>query len=977
MIETPRGATAHARQRRFAAIFALMIGSFLALAPAAFAGGPKYVAGTSFFDPAVVGQPVVWSGGQVRYYVDQGPLSGSVTNQQATALVDAAAALWSAVPTAGVTLTDAGPLNEDVSAGNVLAGSLAGNPVFAAPADVTPTAAGYPVAVVYDADGSVINTLFGAGASDATACQTNGVWTWTDSFNPNATFVHAVIVLNGLCTATANQLEMMSFQLERAFGEVLGLGFSQVNPGAFSSGDLNQTLGLPVMQPLSGACGPSGGACIPSPGTLRFDDIAALNRLYPITAANLAGFPGKEFTAANTVSIAGTLSFSGALGMQGVNVVARPLDANGNPLYADTVTAVSGALFSGNHGNPIAGTTDQNGVPFTQWGSNDAALQGWFDLSYMPLPPGITAANYQVTFEPISSLYILEDTVGPYIDGSPAPSGSMPVLTEANLSAGSAQTLTVPIANSATGGSEDAIAAATTPRPISPSGQWIGRLSQVGQTDWFAFPVRGGRTFTVITQALNESGIPTETKAMPQIGLWNGSDTVTAAPAAWAPGLNGYASGESFVSAVSAVDDLIRVAIADQRGDGRPDYEYEGWVLYADTVSPARLPAAGGPIVIHGMGFRPSDTVKVGGVAATVTSTSPNEITAIAPASASTGSVDVEVDDLPSFSAMAVISGGISYNAGTGDSITLVTAPANTVPTGVPLPFTVTALGANLQPAGGVTVTYTVASGTATLGCGQPSCAVTTTGDGTATMTVTATSTAAAIVTASLLNGASLQAHFTGGAAPMLTALTPTLSVAAGATVSWPVQALVLQNNAPMTGQTVAWQSIAGIAASGPATSNAGGIAAGTLTISSLAEGQQVVSNACVNGTQNCAAFTVLGARPEYAVVEPVSGTGQSLAVSGTPAQIVLRVRDMNGNPMAGGAVTFYQALYAWTPPCPTHGRCAAAELLATQVSTATSALDGTVIFVPASLPGVPTILTGIAATGNASTVAVAVEQHP
>ena len=68
------------------------------------------------------------------------------------------------------------------------------------------------------------------------------------------------------------------------------------------------------------------------------------------------------------------------------------------------------------------------------------------------------------------------------------------------------------------------------------------------------------------------------------------------------------------------------------RGDGRPDYAYNGWVLYADTVQPPRLPASGGPIVIHGMGFRPSDTVLVGGQNATVTSISPNEITAIAPA---------------------------------------------------------------------------------------------------------------------------------------------------------------------------------------------------------------------------------------------------------------------------------------------------------------------------------------------------------
>ena len=34
----------------------------------------------------------------------------------------------------------------------------------------------------------------------------------------------------------------------------------------------------------------------------------------------------------------------------------------------------------------------------------------------------------------------------------------------------------------------------------------------------------------------------------------------------------------------------VRLGIADMRGDGRPDYAYMGWVLYADTVSPARLP---------------------------------------------------------------------------------------------------------------------------------------------------------------------------------------------------------------------------------------------------------------------------------------------------------------------------------------------------------------------------------------------------
>lgn len=954
----------------------LYTATVLAVMPASLlAGGPRYIAGATWFDPAALGQPLHWQSGQVRYYVDQGALSATVSNAQAVAMVDAAAALWSAVPTAGVTLTDAGSLNEDVAGANTVAAASA----FSAPADVAPTATNYPVGVVFDADGSVIDAIFGAGASDPNACQNDGVWTWLDNWNTDATFSHAVILLNGLCTDTASRLTMMNFQLERAFGIVLGLGFSQVNPGAFTSGDPNQTAGLPVMQPASGACGASGGNCIPAPFTLRLDDIAALNRLYPITMANLTNFPGKELTAANTVSITGTLNFRDGLGMQGVNVVARPLDASGNPLYAYTVTAVSGAIFNGEHGNPVTGWTDNSGNLLTNWGSNDAAEQGAFDLSYIPLPPGMTSATYQVTFEAISPLYMLENTVGPYYNGSPAPSGTMPTLTVANMTAGATDTETVTIADSATRGNQDAIGSEATPRPLPPSGMWTGRLSQIDQTDWFSFPVRANRTFTVVAQAMNEQGVATETKALPVLGLWNASDALGSSAAAWSPALNGYAAGESVLTTTSATDDFVRLGVTDLRGDGRPDYRYIGWVLYADTVSPTHLPAAGGPIVIHGTGFRTSDTVKVGGKAATVTSTSPTEITAIAPASTTTGSADIEVDDLPIFSASAIISSGVSYDAGTGDSIALLFAPMNTVSLGVPLPFTVQALASTLTPVSGATVTYTVTSGTAVLGCGQTRCSVTATGDGLATMNVTATSTSIAVVTASLTNGASLQAHFTGGTPPTIAALNPSLSVAAGAIVGWPVQAVVLSNGTPASGQTVTWSVTSGLSLTGSATttSDSSGIASTTFTVGPLTAGATATATACVNGTQNCATYTVLGARPQYAWIEAVSGTAQSLAATATPAQVVLRLRDMNNNVMAGGTVTLYQALYAWAPPCPTHGRCAASQLLASQAATATSALDGTVVFTPASISGVATNLSALAATGNSSTLAITIEQHP
>ncbi|MGA3370839.1 MAG: IPT/TIG domain-containing protein [Terracidiphilus sp.] len=967
---------------------AWLLASLLAPA-AAIAGGPRHVAGISYFNAGVLGQPIYWANGQLNYYVDQGPLNATVTNQQAKAMVDAAAALWSAVPTAGVTLTDMGQLNEDVSGANIVVSgtnfTVANEQInqlgqISSPADVTPAAASYPLGVIFDADGSVIDTLFGTGASQPTSCQNNGVVVWLDNVNPDATIAHGIIVLNGLCATNASLLQMMSFELERAFGRILGLDYAQVNPGALQNGEPGGTLGWPVMQPGSGNCSAGGGVCIPNPSVLRWDDIAALNRIYPVTAANLASFPGKKLTAANTISIQGTISFRNGVGMQGVNVEARPLAASG-PAYQYTVSFVSGSYFNGNHGNPVAGFSDENGNPLTMWGSNEAALQGFFDLSGIPLPPGATKVGYQVTFEAVNPNSILTSSVGPYLDGSPEPSGTLASVTTPAMTVGSAQMLAVTVENSAEGGYNDAIGSQAEPRTLPASGLWSGRLSQIGQTDWFLFPVRGGRTFTIFTQALDETGAPSNLKAMPALGVWDAFDPVGAAAVGAASGLNGLATGETWLQVSASADDVVRIGIADERGDGRPDYAYEGIVLYADTVQPLRLPASGGPIVIHGMGFRLTDTVEVGGQAAIITSISPNEITAIAPAAAAgvTGSVDVEVDDLPVYYASAVISGGVSYDSGTGDALTLVTAPMSTVPIGVPEPFSVIALGSELSPAGGVSVVYTVTSGTATLGCGKSACVVSATGDGRASMNVTAADGTWSIVTASLTNGSSLQAQFCGGTPPVLTSLSPMLSLAAGATANWTAQALVLNKGLPASGQTVAWAAAgSGIAIqSGAVTTDSNGIAAKALTVGPLIEGQTVTSNACLNGTSQCVAYTAFGARPEYASLEAVSGTAQSLSINGTASQITLRVLDMDGNPMAGAAVTLYQALYAWAPPCPPHGRCAQSELLATQAATATSALDGTVIFTPASLPGVATNMLGTAVTGNTGSASIAVEQHP
>ena len=162
-------------------------------------------------------------------------------------MVDAAAALWNAVPTAGVTMARKGALNEDVSGANI----VASNQAIVAPSDVLSSATPYPLAIIYDADGSVLNAVFGDHTSDLSNCENHGVKAWIDNFNPDATIAHAVLVLNGLCATTPNLVAMMQFQLERAFGRILGLDYSQVYPDALRNCNAravvqDQGLGHPI-----------------------------------------------------------------------------------------------------------------------------------------------------------------------------------------------------------------------------------------------------------------------------------------------------------------------------------------------------------------------------------------------------------------------------------------------------------------------------------------------------------------------------------------------------------------------------------------------------------------------------------------------------------------------------------------------------------------------------------------------------------
>src|SRR5579884_3149608 len=195
------------------------------LATSAYAGGPAYVAGVSYFESSEIGTPLTWPQGAINYYTDQGDLSAVLPGASADAFVATAFSLWTSIPTSAISATRAGQLAENVTGSDlaVLNGAIS------APADVAPTATATPVGIVYDQDGSVTDALLGTGAGSSAYCADNSVFGGIDNFSTDAHFTHAIIVLNGNCAQSSSQLPDLQYHLVRVIGRVLGLDWSQAN----------------------------------------------------------------------------------------------------------------------------------------------------------------------------------------------------------------------------------------------------------------------------------------------------------------------------------------------------------------------------------------------------------------------------------------------------------------------------------------------------------------------------------------------------------------------------------------------------------------------------------------------------------------------------------------------------------------------------------------------------------------------------
>ncbi|MEO8505848.1 MAG: VCBS repeat-containing protein [Acidobacteriota bacterium] len=270
------------------------------VATAIFAGALSadlaFAGGALEFD--VAGHPVAWStASPIEYKTDLGGLGG-LDNGQANQVVANAFASWQGVSTAAIAYQRVGPLGEDVH-GPTVSPPTVGNygPYLGPYADPPMPPRGENV-VVFDADGSIFDELFGTGTGIlgfagptffAVGSTTSAVGAPVPA---GAHIVEGIVFLNGKLIDGIDgagnpevALGLFEAAILHELGHFSGLDHTQLHAlkgferaDGSTVGDVTNT---ETMYPFIGRA---------EQGTLALDDRVALSLLYP--SAGFAGAPG-------------------------------------------------------------------------------------------------------------------------------------------------------------------------------------------------------------------------------------------------------------------------------------------------------------------------------------------------------------------------------------------------------------------------------------------------------------------------------------------------------------------------------------------------------------------------------------------------------------------------------------------------------------------------------------------------------------
>jgi hypothetical protein len=748
------------------------------------------------------------------------------------------------------------------------------------------------------------------------------------------------------------------------------------------------------MHPIDVICGPYTYQCMPNPFTLRDDDISGLDLLYPVWVFAPAPPPGKTDTLARAGRLHGTVTFPNGQGMQGVNIVIHRLEPFWNtPEAWESTSGVTGYLFRRSASNPVSGAPPM--LPFANQGGTDAATEGSYDIFRTPLYDWEGWQNYVIYTQPINPLYTGVYAVGPYDSNAVTPSGSVTQQAAYVMGPYADLVLNFPIPDAQNTCNTSTAETADSPAVTPNSGWWTGTLCSYALTAWSSFSVKPNRTYTLEVTALDPQyqapqnqaqPSATTSKLLPVLGLWNTTDatntlpTVASAPAAF----NSSVTGMTTLTAQATKPQQLRLAIADQRGDGRPDYTFQARLLYADTISPTTVPALGGPITITGSGFRLGNTVTIDGLPATVTNWTSTTITATAPNLHSSTAIaaNVTVRDLTTGGTTTMTS-ALNY-AAPQPTLILVSAPSGQLFTNSPASaaFTVKAIQADgTTPIPNTTVTFSADAPVRFDSCAAATCTLTTNTSGIASTTVTPLAPVPVTLTATSPIG-SVTASFTAIThIQTITPANPTLYVAANTQLSWPLTVTLSDNASPTTNLPVQWTATTGPLTLSPTltTTNSESTTQTTATLAPLTANTQATVQACA-WTTICATFTATAIDPSQFQLEILSGAGQSLNPTDTFVPIILRVLDASNHPVAAAPVTIHQTVEPWTNwtlSCPDQGRCPIAPIYNSSTTTLSTALDGTVTITPLNLPKQPELTRIAAATGAQGFLSLTIQKHP
>ncbi|MGB9084243.1 MAG: hypothetical protein WCC46_06450, partial [Terriglobales bacterium] len=803
--------------RRIRILAAFLIAS----AVASRAGGPAFVAGSGY-NAGVEGQPLVWANGSVQYFTDQGNLSPILTGAQADTMIATAFTTWTSLTGVALTATQGGHLAEDVNGSNI---ETNGEGVVTSPADIAPSATSTPVGIVYDYDGTVTDAILGEGAGDLADCFTNAVYGGPDNFSAAGNIAHALVVINGICAAASTQLPDVQYRLVRVLGRTAGLGWSQANLNVITQNPpptQADFAGFPVMHyedpmdcvPITICYGGTfGGALGNNTFTPATDDMDSLLRLYP--ASNNPQPSGRIY---------GSVYFTDASGnavqpMQGVNVVAR-LMVNGQPSRQRVASSVSGFLFCGNAGNIIDGYLDAKDLPYSRWGSNDPSLEGFFDLGQLTIPTGQTAAQYQLAVEALDPAWSMG--VEPYGPKQVTPSGAFaPIVVTVTNGSNAEQDILMLQSEIA----EEHPGSGSTyknPAVLPQGGAWGSWISGHGSVDFFQFTAQANRTASIAVTALDESGQPTETKLLPVIGIWPVSNqTGNPAPSSTPSAFNSTTFAMTRLDAQFTASATYRLAVADFRGDGRPDYFYQASLLYSDTVTPPRLSLAGGVTALSGIGFSQGLQVSVAGSTGTLLSAQASQMQVALPSAAQDGTATIQVTN-PVTGSFSQMTGALIYGAAATDLLLLLQGAEPSTPVGSQTanPIRVRAVAADgVTRVSGATIAWSVSNGSQLSLCGGTSaCSVLSDEAGESFSWLTPTATGPSLITIALAPAVyspaqSQQATVLATSTALdLAAVTPQRWIAQGASISVPLGVQALDLGAPLANVTVNFTLIQGTA---------------------------------------------------------------------------------------------------------------------------------------------------------------------